>query len=341
MKSSKISVVAFSLLTVCPIFSNAKLLNDESSQNLSIHTKDKDTNYLGIVECQIVGTEENISIEKYETKDKHNDRLKNRKKFETHSKYKDDEDWYQTFKNELEKQYNTSYSFDLTYMPQRGAPNGSKTANQLIWSPYLSITPFQNTFLGSGQIQFSYTGVQYWGEDAQTIQNRINVGSGINDYLEKEHQFSQLLYTHTLPGKMDWLSISVGQYSLYFIDGTPQTFNQQTGFISYSLSQNASASYPSASFGAYLQFAPSSEWMMQVGFQDANNISGSRINFSTLGDGEYTSYMYLSWNPTFMKTWKGQYMFLTYDQPSTTKQPGDSQGWSFSFSQYFGKVFNS
>lgn len=65
---------------------------------------------------------------------------------------------------------------------------------------------------------------------------------------------------------MNWLSVNVGQYSLYFIDGTSQDYNQQTGFIRYSLSQNGSATYPVASFGAYLQFTPTSEWMMQVGF---------------------------------------------------------------------------
>ncbi len=334
---NKISLITICLLSAYPIFSNAEEITDNEISVCPIHNEN---HYIENVKCQIIDKNKPVVIKEYDKKDKHNKRLKKRKEFEKHSSYRNKEDWYQTFKNELEKQYNTSYSFDLTYMPQRGAPNGNKTPQQVVWSPYLSITPFKDTFLGSGQIQFTYTGVQYWSEQGEDMQDRINIGSGINDYASKEHQFSQLLYTHTLPGKMNWLSINVGQYSLYFIDGTSQDFNQQTGFISYSLSQNGSASYPSASFGGYLQFTPTSEWMMQVGFQDANNISGSRINFSTLGDGEYTSYMYLSWSPTFMNNWAGQYMLLTYDQPSTDKQPGDSKGWSFSFSQYFGKVFN-
>ena len=334
---NKISIIALTLLSIYPQLSNAK---NNDKEILTICRPNSQENYVGKIKCQIIGEEQPIVLKEYIKKDKHNDRLKNRKKFEKHTKYKDDDDWYQTFKNELENQYNTSYTFDLTYMPQRGTPGSHKTSQQVIWSPYLSITPLKDTFLGTGQLQFTYTGIQYWGEQAEKLQNKIDVGSGINDYTSKEHQFSQLTYTHTLPDDMKWLSITVGQYSLYFIDGTAQDFNQQTGFISYSLSQNGSASYPTASLGAYLQITPNEQWMMQVGFQDANNVSGSRLRFKSLDDGEYTSYMYLSWNPSFFNTWKGQYMILSYDQPSTKNQPGDSKGWSFSFSQYFGETFN-
>ncbi len=338
MKNSARSLIVAGCLALYPQFLSAA---DDSSKmtEVSVCPIHNDIHYLGNVKCVLIDENKPLVMKEFDKNDKHNNRLKKKKEFVEHPKHQD-EDWYQEFKNALANQYNTEYTFDLSYMPQRGAPNGSKTAQQVVWAPYLSITPFKDTFMGSGQIQFSYTGVQYWSEEGQKLQNRINVGTGINDYTESEHQFSQLLYTHTMPGSMNWLSVSVGQYSLYFIDGTPQDYNQQTGFISYSLSQNGSASYPSASFGAYLQFTPNSEWMMQLGFQDANNISGSRINFKTLDDGEYTTYMYVSWNPTFLKTWAGQYMFLTYNQPSTTKQPGDSQGWSFSFSQYFGETFN-
>lgn len=273
-------------------------------------------------------------------KNRKKDRIENRKEFEKHDDFKHHANWYQDFKNKLENDYGLSYSFDLTYMPQRGAPNGSKTPQQLIWSPSVDWTLFNSKIFGSGQLQFAYSGTQYWGEQAFYLQDRLNIGSGINDYTDNELQFSQLVYSHTLPGAMNWLSVNVGQYSLYFIDGTSQDYNQQTGFISYSLSQNGSATYPVASFGAYLQFTPTSEWMMQVGFQDATNIAGKRIDFSSIGDKKYTTYSYISWNPTFKKTWAGQYMFLFYQQPAVPKQDADSTGWSFSFSQYFGNMFN-
>lgn len=263
---------------------------------------------------------------------KKSDRINKRKEFIS-------ADFYQDFKDDLEK-YGLSYSIDFTYMPQRGSPNGSKTPQQFIVSPNVDWTVFSNEDAGELQLQFAYTAIRYWGEQASKMQNRINVGSGINDYTSTANQFSQFLLSYNLPDKMNWLSINIGQYSLYFIDGTPQTYNQQTGFISYSLSQNGSASYPVASFGAYLQFSPTDDWMMQVGFQDANNINGNKIDFSTLHKGDFTSYAYISWNPVFKDNWNGQYMFLTYNQPSTEKQQGDSDGWSFSFSQYFGEKFN-
>ena len=338
MKNSAKSFVIASCLALYPQFLSASE-NSSKKVEFSVCPIHNDAHYLGNVKCVLIDENKPLVIKEFDKNDKHNNRLKKRREFAEHPKHQD-EDWYQEFKNALANKYNTEYTFDLTYMPQRGAPNGNKTPQQLVWAPYLSIMPFKDTFIGTGQIQFSYTGIQYWGEEAQKMQNRIHVGSGINDYTDSELQFSQLLYSHTMPGSMNWLSVNIGQYSLYLIDGTPQDYNQQTGFISYSLSQYGSASYPTASLGAYLQFTPNSEWMMQVGFQDANNISGRRIKFNTFDDGEYTSYMYVSWSPTFLKTWAGQYMFLTYNQPSTTNQPGDSQGWSFSFSQYFGESFN-
>lgn len=270
-----------------------------------------------------------------------NDKVIQNKKFDRINKRKEFllSDFYQEFKNDLEK-YGLSYSVDFTYMPQRGSPNGSKTPQQFIVAPNVGWTIFSDKNAGELQLEFAYTAIRYWGEQAEILQNKIGVGSGINDYTTEANQFSQFLLSYTLPNEMNWLSINIGQYSLYFIDGTPQTYNQQTGFISYSLSQNGSASYPVASFGAYLQFSPTPEWMMQIGFQDANNIDGNKIDFSTLHKGDFTSYAYISWNPTFKKTWAGQYMFLTYNQPSTLEQVGDSDGWSFSFSQYFGEIFN-
>ena len=248
-------------------------------------------------------------------------------------------DYYDTFKKDLSK-YGFSYSIDLSYMPQRGTPDGYITPNQFIFSPSFTWEILSNTAFGGLEIQFAYSDIQYWGREVSELNNNLGVATGINDYSSSTKEFSELLLTYTFPDVLNWLSINVGQYSLYFIDGPSPISNQQTNLISYSLSQNGSATYPIASFGGFLQFNPTSEWTIQLGFQDATNIDGKRIDLDNWSDGKYTTFMYISWNHTFGKDATGQYMFLTYNQPSVELQPEESNGWSFSFSQYFNKVFN-
>lgn len=55
---------------------------------------------------------------------------------------------YQTFKKKLED-YGFSYSIDLTYMPQRGSPNGSKTPQQFMFSPSIDWNIFSNEKYGN------------------------------------------------------------------------------------------------------------------------------------------------------------------------------------------------
>ena len=276
--------------------------------------------------------------------DKHNDRnintyrLENREEFLSHSKHADD--WYQTFKKELRERYRTSYYLDISYMAQNTSPHWGGFPQQFIFSPYIKIEPFVDTKFGSGKLQVSFTGVRLFGGSVSKRENKLHVATGINDYKKRGDYYSQILYTHTMPGVMDWLSLSIGQYSIYFMDGVAPTSNQQSGFISYSLSQNASASYATSGLGLYLQISPNRQWILQFGIQDAHNIDGDEFGFSTLDDGDYTTYGYLSWSPVFAENFSGEYKVLFYDQPSTKEQYGHSQGWSFSFLQNFGRIFN-
>ncbi len=265
--------------------------------------------------------------------DKQDARLNNRKKFKQ-------DDFYQEFKNYLEKKYNLEYSIDLTYTPQRISPQDGQTSHQFIFAPNVNWTAFSNKDYGKLELEFAYGIIQYWGTEASKLSNQAGIISGINDTLSNANQFLQLLASYSLPHNMDWLNINIGQYSLYFIDGVAQNSNQQASFINGSLSQNASASYGVASLGAYLEITPTPEWLIQVGFQDANNIDGDNLEFNNLKDGKFANFAFISWLPNFYGKMKGQYNILTYNQPSTDNQTSDSSGWSFSFSQYFNKTFN-
>lgn len=242
------------------------------------------------------------------------------------------EEKYNNFKNALDKAVGLTYNLDISVLGQRGSPNGSKTAYQTQyygsanWNMYTSA-------IGSGSMQFAYTKVQYWGTSGQDISDSIGVASLINDYPTNSHSFDQLTYTHQFPDKLNWLSVSLGQFPMYNFDGTAYDSNQQTNFLNYALSQNGSASYPVASLGGYATITPNTNWSFTVGFQDANNISGSQIETSDFHLKRYTSFVSASFTPTIKGLGQGQYSVLLYNQPWTQNQPETTNGWSVNVSQ--------
>ena len=224
---------------------------------------------------------------------------------------------------------------DVSYTGQRVSPNGKQTAIQGIYYPYMTWNLFKDRALGSGQLNVNYNLVRYWGAQAATLQGRANLATAFNDYAANQEIFSQFSYTHTLPGDLNWLSVTVGQFPLYNFDGTTYITNQQTALMNYALSQNASSAYPSASLGAYVQ-AQHKNWTLAAGYQDATNVSGSRIKLKDAFDGKYTVFGSLSWTPSF-EIGAGQYSVLYYYQPSVEAQPENVNGWSFNMQQNLGE----
>ncbi len=226
---------------------------------------------------------------------------------------------------------------DVSYLAQRSAPGGKQTAVQGVYYPYLTWNLFKNAALGSGQLNVNYTLVRYWGEQAATLQGRSLQAVAFNDYAANQEFFSQFSYTHTLPGSLHWLSVTMGQFPLYNFDGTTYMDNQQTALMNYALSQNASAAYPTASFGGYVQ-AQTKDFTLAAGYQDATNVTGEHIELGDAFSGKYTGFGYAAWTPTF-ELGAGQYSFLYYYQPAVEKQPEYTNGWSVNAQQNMGEDF--
>lgn len=224
---------------------------------------------------------------------------------------------------------------DVSYLAQRAAPNGKQTAVQGVYYPYLTWNLFKNDSLGAGQLNINYTFVRYWGTQSTQLQNRINTATAFNDYAANQEFFSQFSYTHTLPGSLNWLSITVGQYPLYNFDGTTYLDNQQTALMNFALSQNATSAYPSASLGGYVQ-AQTKDFTLAGGYQDATNITGEHIELGDAFSGKYTAFGYAAWTPNF-HVGAGQYSVLYYYQPAVEKQPTHVHGWSFNMQQNLGE----
>ena len=108
---------------------------------------------------------------------------------------------YADFKNKLNKKYGFNYSIDVSYMPQRGAPSGKKTAYQTLIYPSFTWTNFNNKY-GMGTLNFAYNIARYGGASASKIGSNIGVVTGINDYTSPSNSFDELYYTYQLPGRL-------------------------------------------------------------------------------------------------------------------------------------------
>ncbi|MBR3604331.1 MAG: carbohydrate porin [Elusimicrobiaceae bacterium] len=266
---------------------------------------------------------------------KHHRRLAQQQELHQSHPYSFGQDYLQ-MKQDLADKTGIQYGLDISYLLQRGAPNGKQTAIQGYYYPYITWDVFKDTFLGSGQINANYNLIRYWGSNGTTLQNRLGLASAPNDYTENEEIFSQFSYTHTLPNHLDWLSVTVGQFPLYNFDGGNYLDNQQTALLNFAMSQNASSTYPSASFGGYVQAAPG-DWTFAAGWQDGQNISGQNIQLNDAFDGRYTWFGSASYAPTIAGLGAGQYSFLYYYQPAVKEQDETSRGWSVNISQNLGE----
>ena len=243
---------------------------------------------------------------------------------------------YTDFKNRLNKDYGFDYSVDISYMAQRGAPNGKKTAYQTIIYPSFTWKTFQNEY-GTGTLNFAYNIARYGGSSAERIGNNIGVASSINDYTSSSNAFDEFYYSYQLGGKWNWLTLGAGQFPLYNFDGTAYDSNQQVNFVNYSLSQNATSTYSTSGVGMFAQIAPNDEWSFTFGAQDATNIDGISVRVNHLNEEHYTTFASLSYTPTIKGLGSGQYSVMVYNQPAVKKQPQTTNGWSLNASQNIGE----
>ena len=237
---------------------------------------------------------------------------------------------YNQFKSMLSDDFGIQYSLDVSFMGQKGVPNGGKTATQSIYAPTISWQIFNDDTFGSGTLNASYTAVHYWGNKAENIGDKLFLANSINDYSTPSDAIDQLSYTQSLFSNK--FSITVGQFPLSDFDGTQYDSNQQTNFINYALSQNASETYPIAGLGAYIQINPNDEWSFAGGFQNARNITGQTLSSKGWGDHRFTTFGSVSYTPT-INGQTGQYSLLVYNQPNVDTQPQNTTGWSVNMSQ--------
>jgi Carbohydrate-selective porin, OprB family len=242
---------------------------------------------------------------------------------------------YAKAKKQIEDTAGITFSMEASLMSQWGTPDGGYGAVQTMFTPAVNWDIFSSPTMGDGSLQFHFMSANYLSSTSGTsLGGNIGLISPINNQPTANNQFVQLTYTHGFPG--EWLAISVGQYAFSNFDGNAYANDQQVNFIGYSLTQNGSQNYSQAGLGAYAQLNPVREITFAAGFQDANDLSGSYIQFPTLGQGQYAWFGYGAWSPTIEGWGQGSYALLYYNQPAISLQPLASSGLSFSASQPVG-----
>ena len=242
---------------------------------------------------------------------------------------------YSQYKNMLSDKYGIEYDLDYSLLAQHASPGGKYNAVQSYFAPSITWTTFNNNY-GTGVLNASYYSIFYGNHNAIDVQNRTGMVTPINDFTDNEQEFASLYYTYQLPRQYDWLTLGLGQYSLYAFDGTDYDNNQQENFVNYSLSQNGSATYADAGLGVYVQAAPGN-FSFTAGFQDATNIEAPSIRFNHLNDKHYATFAQVGYNPQINGWGNGQYSILLYNQPSVKEQPQTTNGWSFNAQQNIGE----
>jgi hypothetical protein len=236
----------------------------------------------------------------------------------------------------MKKEINTAtglwYSMNVSAMSQWGAPAGGYGAVQAEFTPAVDWDVFNNPTVGSGSFQFSFLSADYWsGATGTSLASAIDVNGPINDRPIRTNIFSQLTYTHEIPSKR--VALTAGQYSFANFDSNAYADDQQLSFIANGMTGNISQAYSEGALGAYLHVYPGQHIVLAAGFQDANNPSGSYIQFDTFGQGAYAWFLYAGINPTIKGLGKGHYSFLYYNVPAVPAQPEPSVGLSFNAAQ--------
>jgi hypothetical protein len=120
------------------------------------------------------------------------------------------------FKKGISEQYNLDFGIDYSFYPQWGTKGQPVYAN--VYYPYMSWKPFKDTQFGSGEFNIVTSHQAYFSTQNTSSQAaRLGLITFANDWTRDNFAWSTLAYTHTFPGLVSWLSLTIGQYNLVFV----------------------------------------------------------------------------------------------------------------------------
>lgn len=240
--------------------------------------------------------------------------------------------WLAT-KQTISNDYNLDLSIDFSFFPQWGT--SGKPVYAAIYYPSATFRPFTDTPVGSGEIEVTTAHQTFFTtNDTNTQAAHLHLISFANDWTQDDFYWSTVAYTHTLPGSMNWLSFTVGQYNLFSFDPNEYAANAQTSFISYSFAQDATQTFPNAGFGGYASVkTPDGRFNFAGGVQGGTDLDGGVLTTNGFDHCRLVDWGNAQWTPTVSGLGDGIYSLLIYEQPFVPMVSHSSTGVSLSISQ--------
>ena len=235
---------------------------------------------------------------------------------------------YADFKSRMDDEHGLTWTFSLSYRQRWISPEEISSAAQTLFWPTLNWDIFDSDTYGSGSFQFFYYGERVGGSTVKLSRASRNFSLEVPDY---QNRFSQITYTHTLPGNK--LALSVGQYSFFNLDSNEFMADQQQNFVNNIFSANASGTYPTTGVGAYLQFNATKTLQFLAGGQSVNQENPSARPAGGFTHGPTAWLGYVQWTPGFKGLGDAQYSLTVYQAPPTSEH-AQSKGWSINAVQH-------
>jgi hypothetical protein len=237
-------------------------------------------------------------------------------------------DEYSDLKTRMEDEHGLTWSFSLSYRQRWVHPDNIGTSSQTLFWPSLNWDIFDSEAFGAGSFQFLYYGERRSGSKVTVSRGSRTLSGELPDY---QNKFSQITYTHTLPGEM--FAVAVGQYSFFNFDSSEFMADQQLNFVNNIFSANGSATYPTTGTGGYVQFNATKTLQFLAGVQSVNIEDPTTRPTDGFLSSPYAWLGYVQWTPAFKGLGDAQYSLTLYQSPAVTDHSA-SRGWSINAVQH-------
>ena len=254
-------------------------------------------------------------------------------------------DFYESWKEKLHHDYGFDYRIRAGFMAQRGSPSGHKTVLRDKYEIEANWEAFASDSFGQGSIQFLYEDINYPGIKGSLMASRLGVATPINDDALQREYFKRLTYTHQLPGSLDNISLSVGQFLIGNFGKTRYKSKSLNHFNNFSLQKNMSKAYPTGGVGGYMTYKPTPDLTLITGLQSTTNYFPQNISVKHLDANKWTNFFYISYSPKLTDLGKTILTGWIYHSPAIKKYEGQfnkafqksADGWVITIRQDIGK----
>lgn len=254
-------------------------------------------------------------------------------------------DFYESWKEKLHHYYGFDYRIRAGFMAQRGSPSGHKTVLRDKYEIEANWEAFTSDSFGQGSIQFLYEDINYPGIEGSLMASRLGVATPINDDALQREYFKRLTYTHQLPGSLDNISLSVGQFLIGNFGKTRYKSKPLNHFNNFSLQKNMSKAYPTGGVGGYMTYKPTPDLTLITGLQSTTNYFPQNISVKHLDANKWTNFFYISYSPKLTDLGKTILTGWIYHSPAIKKYEGQfnkafqksADGWVITIRQDIGK----